>query len=171
MCLLNPTVRPLVRHAVILALACGIVGCSALKDSDVIAPYGRGIEFEDTASQKQVVELGDAGAAIIRCYCQSHRVKVDYSAKAITLRIMGTYSIGGYHGSKADAGAEPIPDGALHFSQERSENKIVLDSAEWQYIHHSLVIDSLEVTTPVQVHFEHYTYEQLYGRGSKRSEP
>jgi hypothetical protein len=147
-----------------------VVGCVDLQEGarvKVEAPYGRGIEYTDTAREVQAVEYGDATAVTIRCYCQSHRVVVDFKARNVSLDIKGTYSIGGYHGSAEDAGVRPIPAKALHFSSRREGSVLVLDSPEWEYIHHSFLVDNVIVTSSLPVHFEHLTYEQLYDRKSK----
>src|SRR5215203_7333045 len=91
-------------------VAFALVGCVDLREGaemKVEAPYGRGIEYTDTAREVQAVEYGDAASVTIRCYCQSHRVEVDFKARNLTLDIKGTYSIGGYHGSAKDAGVRP----------------------------------------------------------------
>jgi hypothetical protein len=160
----------MIRRLVHFAIAACAVGCSTPNDPEAIrleAPYGRGIEFTDKANQTQSIDIGDAGAATIRCYCQSHRVEMDFKAREITLEIAGTYSIGGYHGSAEDAGARPIPEKALHFSFRREGQVVILESPEWEYIHHSFLIDDLVVRSPIPVHFEHFAYEQLENRNSE----
>lgn len=127
-------------------------------------PYGdMGIHFADTATQVQRVPLGKARKVVIECYCPNTEVKYFGARDEILLRITGTYSIGGYHGSREDAGAVPIPRGGLHFQSQESGGVLRLASREFRYIHHSLRLLSVTVRAPdgVEVVFEKLSREQV----------
>ena len=148
-----------------------VVTVGFIEGVDIEAPYGRGIEYNDTAKEVQTIDIGDAASVTIRCYCQSHRVENHFESRPLVLDITGTYSIGGYHGSAEDAGAKPIPAKALQFSVSREGSVLLLESPEWEYIHHSFLIDDLVVRSALPVHFEHLTYRQLYDRKNKQPGP
>ncbi len=130
-------------------------------------PYGdMGIHFTDTATQVQRVPLGKARKVVIECYCPFTEVKYFGARDEITLRISGTYSISGYHGSREDAGAVPIPRGGLNLEIEETGDVLRLISREFRYLHHKMFLQTVTVRAPegVEIVFEKWSREQVEER-------
>jgi hypothetical protein len=136
---------------------------------DVSAPYGMGIHFDDTATQVQRVPLGQSRRVVIECFCPVTAVKHFGARDEITLTITGRYSISGYHGSREDAGAEPIPRGGLHFRKQESGGSLRLVSSEFHYIHHSMYLSEVNVRAPegVEVVFDKQSLDQIEERNNR----
>jgi len=80
--------------------------------------------------------------------------------------VRGTYSIEGYHGSRQDAGAKPIASSDFEFQSSETNNVLTLESPEWTYLHHTLLIDELEIIVPfvLKVHVDQFSFDELEGR-------
>lgn len=130
-------------------------------------PYGVApIDFSDIATQVQRVPLGNYSKLIIECFCPGKVIKSFGSRDEVTLRITGRFSISGYHGSREDAGAEPIKPGELYFLRQEKDGVLRLVSREFRYIHHRLVLTRIEVRAPkgVEVQFVDIAESNLDGR-------
>ena len=130
-------------------------------------PYGdMGIHFIDTAKQVQRVPLGKARKVVIECYCPITEVKYFGARDELTLRITGAYSISGYHGSRENAGAVPIPRGGLYLVRREEGEVLRLLSREFHFLHHNLKLPKVLVRAPegVEVEFHRVSEEQLDGR-------
>lgn len=135
-----------------------------------MSAYGESIgivDYKSSANLSQIVKVPDASRVVIACYCRSYTVARDWTAKDLVLNIAGTFEIDGYHGSLEYAGARPLAATALRFEETRSDRLVRLESPEWTVLHHSLVIDSLQLTAPghMDVRVEPISMDELRGRG------
>jgi hypothetical protein len=123
------------------------------------------VNFQDRDSQIQRVKLDGARRVILECYCRRRKIAIirPLAGEPMTLRIDGLYNINGYHGTREDAGARPIPPEALHFTRTDEDGVIRMRSTEWRFMHHKLVVESLRVEVPsgVMVQFALLTDEAL----------
>jgi hypothetical protein len=122
--------------------------------------------YSSTATVRQTITINDNEAITIRCYCPQYTVRRESDSDSITLVVRGTYSIEGYHGSRQDAGAKPIASSDLEFQSSEADNVLTLESPEWIYLHHTLLIDELEIIVPfvLKVHVDQLSFDELVGR-------
>jgi hypothetical protein len=133
-------------------------------------PVLDGVNYSSSASLTQKIPVKNAKTITIKCYCRSYTVIRNYEYKDIRLKIDGTFSIAGYHGSAEDAGAVPLKPEGLAFKVSRKHDSLTLKSPEWVYIHHSLYLDKLVVLAPdddgIQVNVEQQGIGELTNNNS-----
>jgi hypothetical protein len=135
-------------------------------------PYGgagRGVFYESKAHHTQRVNLKRVRVVEVHCYCPERYVEKTDDESTVKLSIDGRFKISGYHGSREDAGAEPLQSRALAFKVGERGSAITLSSPEWRYIHHSLIISRVVVSAPqnVEVVFKPLDDEMLRERGMR----
>ena len=100
----------------------------------------------------------------IYCYCESVILKSESSGKNLSLKVFGTKSSQGYHGSQKIP--EEISDETLNFKETRIGPTLKLESHEFTYIHHSFLIKQLEISVSpwVAIQLNKIGYHELDGR-------
>jgi len=105
--------------------------------------------MQTIGSSDQIIDAKDIKAIHIHCYCKSGFVRKISTDNKIAVRVVGTQSSVGYHGSQDIP--KDIPEKLLSFKESRNGSFLKLESREYTFIHHAYLIDFLEVSAPEKV--------------------
>ena len=129
----------------------------------------KAVFYTSRASYTVTLDLSGIEQVVLRSSLPQEKVTVTLVPSRGSLSGVMQYSIGGYHGSRKDAGVGPVPRGAMVFDEKRDGATLILSSREWVYMHHAMLYTMLTIAVPkrVTVVVEPYSHEELTARGSK----
>lgn len=121
-------------------------------------------DFLVKGTLRQRVPLSGAAEIVIQCYCPERHIVQQEKGDAVVLDVAGRYGSGGYHGTQDKP--RRMPSQMLSFATKRDGNRAVLQSREFTFMHHALVLTRVTVLAPpgVEVRFEAIPREALYDR-------
>ncbi|MCC3859919.1 hypothetical protein [Pseudemcibacter aquimaris] len=125
-------------------------------------------DFSLSGSITQVINAEDVRNVIIRCYCPNQTIKKNNDDKSLKLIIQATHDSVGYN-SYQDIPSE-INSNMLRFHERIIEDKIVLESQEFTYIHHAFKIDDLIINAPSDLIIKIEPISELELEGRKINE-
>ena len=125
--------------------------------------------YSATATYNLPLDLSGVQRVVVRSSLPQDKLTVIPSTAGGRISGVMEYAIGGYHGTRKDAGVGPVSPGAMVFDQERNSTTLTLKSREWMYIHHSMLYTKITLSVPsgVDVVAEPYSHEELVEHGSK----
>ena len=122
---------------IILALFC-VTSC---------AHSGNPFDYEVAGERLQTVDVSGAREIIVKCYCPLHIVS-EISGNSLTLRVKGSQSAVGYHGSGNPNNPTEVSKELLAFVERRNGDVLTLESRERTYIHHAALLSEVHVSAP-----------------------
>jgi hypothetical protein len=130
-------------------------------------PSSAQVFFDSSQAYHQAIRLMSETEVIVESSMPQEKVEVQRGTDGqVILSIVGRFSIAGYHGSRADAGAHAITGSDVAFRVSRTPDTLTLSSPEWTYIHHALLIDRLTIALPdaMAITFRRISSDELEGR-------
>ena len=150
--------RPFPRTAgtpVLLLLGMLSSGCTTTGNPSDYALKGKTDQF---------VPLTQAGAVVVRCHCPRRSVVTGKRTDRLEIHTEGVMSSYGYHGTQTRP--DEVPADALRFHVDVQPGVVVLESREWTYSHHAMLLGEVRIIAPVgrDVRFEPIASGDLEGR-------
>lgn len=115
----------------------------------VIATFSCSSDYEVEGSITQTISATDIQYLTIECYCQDGIQVTTTDDTIITAKIDAVLKSVGFHGDQT--APEEIGEKMLSFKTEIKGDTLRLVSKEWTYIHHSYLIEELELEIPERV--------------------
>jgi hypothetical protein len=115
------------------------------------------------ATYSQALDLSGVSRVVVRSSLPQEQLHVVVSQTQSLLSGVMEYRIGGYHGSRKDAGVGPVAPASLVFDEERLGATLTLSSREWQHMHHSTLHTQVTIVVPggIEVIAQPYSYSEL----------
>jgi hypothetical protein len=150
-----------VTRALLAALLVAPVACATAGHKPVF--------YTATAQYHLALDLSGVQHVVVRSSLPQEKLTVMHSTAAGSVSGVMEYAIGGYHGTRKDAGVGPVPPAAMVFDEEHAGATLTLKSREWMYIHHSMLYTRINISVPkdVDVIAQPYSHEELVEHGSK----
>ena len=123
-------------------------------------------DYSIDGSTIQSVAIGAHKVIEINCYCSNNVDIIQHNEANLILEITGEESSVGYHGDQT--APTTIQPNALEFKVVKSNDKIILSSQEWTFIHHAFLITKLTVKVPAShvINWSKLDANALEGRGN-----
>lgn len=147
----------------IMTTSCVSTNKEAISPSETDG-YVNPSDYAVTGSVEKSIDLEGVQTVQIYCYCESEFTRTESFDDKLTLKVIGTERSVGYHGPQETP--NEVSDAMLNFKETRIGSTLKLESHEYFFIHHSYLIDHLEISAParIEIRLNQLEYNKLQGR-------
>jgi hypothetical protein len=109
-------------------------------------------DYSIEGSMTQTVNVENIDYLVIECYCDKGVDITESPTNTIRIDVKGSSTSVGYHGEQKTP--NNIGEQTLSFKTEVKNHTLRLVSKEWKYIHHSYLINELDIQIPKKIKYE-----------------
>jgi hypothetical protein len=137
---------------------------SKILSAAVVIIMGCSSDYSVEDSITQTIPVTNINYLVIECTCTDSVQIKEGKNDVIVAKITGEVSSVGYHGDQTTP--DEIGEKMLSFKVRITADTLRLISKEWQHIHHSFLIEELELEIPrgVKYEFVKVTWDELNDR-------
>lgn len=121
-------------------------------------------DFMVRGHHRQQLPLEGVEEVVVRCYCPDREIAPPARRHDLAIESSGNYGSSGYHGPQEKP--KSLPKEFWDFVSRREGKRLILESREFTYMHHSQLLKKVKISVPanVAVQFDVLSYGDLFDR-------